>query len=252
VADEIIQPLAANPSPFDGTWRPEPQRPGPDRKPDILVLADGVYDCLSCQPPYRVPADGREHAVSDQPSFDTIAITVVDERTVRKVGRKDGTTVIDSISVVGADGNAKVETQTVSGGGPTPFAFAIQSTRLRAGPAGGHALSGTWQVVEMDLVDHEEDTVYRVVDDTLTMSDGFGRSFVAKLDGTIAPYHGDPRFDSVSVRRIDERTIEESDRLGDRIVLVARWLVDPDGETIHVRFDDGRGGVMEQTGHRLG
>jgi hypothetical protein len=246
----MAQPMTANPSPFDGTWRPDPQRPGPDREPDVLELVDGVYACDSCEPPYRVAADGLDHPVPGQPAFDTISITVVDERTVRKISRRGGD-VVDSLIVVSADGDTKVETQTRTGTVAHPYVFRIESTRLSAGAPGGHAVSGRWRAVEMDLVNHEEDTVYAVVDGTFHMRDGFGRSFAAALDGSIAPYHGDTQFSSVSVTRIDERTIEERDRLGDDVVFVARWHVDPDGETMHVRFDDGHGHVMEQTGHRL-
>ena len=53
------------------------------------------------------------------------------------------------------------------------------------------------------------------------------------------------------MRAIDERTIEESNLDGDAVVQVTRWQIDPDGRTMHVRFDDTHGHVMEQTGHRL-
>ena len=33
-------------------------------KPDQVALADGVYGCASCTPPYSVPADGRPHSVA--------------------------------------------------------------------------------------------------------------------------------------------------------------------------------------------
>jgi hypothetical protein len=46
----------------DGTWRPNYEPPGPDEPPDTLTLAEGIYEYRTCLPPYRVPADGREHA----------------------------------------------------------------------------------------------------------------------------------------------------------------------------------------------
>jgi hypothetical protein len=45
--------------------------------------------------------------------------------------------------------------------------------------------------------------------------------------------------------------MEESNYSGDELVQVTRWHVDPDGTTMHVRFDDTRGHVMDQTGHEL-
>jgi hypothetical protein len=110
---------------------------------------------------------------------------------------------------------------------------------------------GAWKVVAMDLLNHDEDTVYRIDGDTLRMTDQLGRSFDAKLDGTEAPYHGDPRFTGVSLQVIDERTIEERNLRDGVIVQATRWRVEPDGRTMHVRFDDLHGHVMEQTGHKL-
>jgi hypothetical protein len=62
-------------------------------------------------------------------------------------------------------------------------------------------------LIESDLVNHEEDTTYLVKGSTLSMSDRLGRSFVANLDGTDAPYKGDPSYTSVSVKLIDSRLI---------------------------------------------
>jgi hypothetical protein len=83
------------------------------------------------------------------------------------------------------------------------------------------------------------------------MRDGFGRSFDAPLDGTLAPYVGDTRFTTVTIRQIDERTIEEVDRNGSAVVLTTTWQVDADGHTIHVRFEHANGLIQEQDGQRL-
>ena len=149
---------------FDGTRRPDPQRPTPDAKPDVLTLSNGNYECQSCQPPYRVPADGQDRAVSGNPRFDTLAISVVDGRTVLRTARRDGVVVVDARTVVAVDGNSKAETQTVTGVGPRPFEFSATSTRVTPAAAGSHALSGSWRVLEMDLVNHDEDTAYQVTD----------------------------------------------------------------------------------------
>src|SRR5262249_9098849 len=107
------------------------------------------------------------------------------------------------------------------------------------------------RMVEGDLVNHEEDTTYELVGGSLKMTDRMGRSFAAKLDGTDAPYNGDPRYTTVSLKVIDGRTIEETDKNGAQAVLITRWSVDPDGRTMHVRFDNTHGFVQTQTGHKL-
>jgi hypothetical protein len=254
---------------FDGTWRPDYGPPGPDADPDVVSLADGIYACRTCRPPYRVPADGEEHRVDGHPRFDTLVVSVVDDRTVRQVGRRDGVVTIEATTSISADGDTRTETWTAANlvdgvivpvttpmvGPPDvpkrPVQFVSSATRVGPRPADAHLASGAWKVVAMDLLNHDEDTVYRIDGDTLRMTDQLGRSFDAKLDGTEAPYHGDPRFTGVSLQVIDERTIEERNLRDGVIVQATRWRVEPDGRTMHVRFDDLHGHVMEQTGHKL-
>jgi hypothetical protein len=38
---------------FTGTWRPDPQVFSPTRKPDVIELANSIYECRSCSPPSK-------------------------------------------------------------------------------------------------------------------------------------------------------------------------------------------------------
>ena len=247
----LISSVTMAQSPFNGTWRPDPQRPGPDRKPDVIQLVSGEYGCQSCKPPYKVKADGTDQPISGSTRFDTLRVTVVDDRTITKTAKKAGATVVESRVQVSPDGRELTERQLLSDMGPRTVSLTSHSSRLSAGPQGSHRVSGSWHLIETDLTNHDEDTIYSVAGDTLTMSDQMGRSFAAKLDGTDAPYRGDPKFTAVSVKLIDERTLEESDKKDGKVVQINRWAVDPDGKTIHVRFDDTQGHVQQQTGHKL-
>lgn len=238
-------------SAFDGIWRPDVQRPGPDAPIDELRVADGAYASLSSSPPYSVAADGEPHPVEGQRGFDRLAVTIVDARTVRRVAWRGDTLVVDAVTVLSPFGHTKRETQRQFGAGPTAFEFAITSRRVGPGPEGAHALSGRWQPVEADLPNHEEDTQYRVVDGVFSMRDGFGRAFDAPLDGTAVPYLNDARFTTVSCRQLDPMTIEEVDGNDDGVVLTTTWRVAPDGQAIHVRFEYADGRIQEQDGRRL-
>jgi hypothetical protein len=238
-------------SPFEGTWRPDPQRPDPGRKPDVIQLINGEYDCQSCTPPYKVKADGMDHSLSGNPRFDALRITVVDDRTITKVARKAGKPVVESRVEVSADGRTLTERQILSDAGPRKIDFTSHSSRVAEAPQGSHHISGSWHLIDADLTHHDEDTDYHIAGNALTMSDRMGRSFTAKLDGTDAPYQGDPEVTSVSVKQLDAHTIEESDKNAGKVVKIIRWSVDPDGKTMHVRFDDGHGHVQQQTGHKL-
>lgn len=238
-------------SPFNGTWRPDPQRPDPGRPSDVFQLKDGEYECHSCSPPYRVKADGLAHPISGNRRFDSLSVRVVDDRTIAKTATRNGTIVIESRAEVSADGQTLTERQKMSDVGPHPVDFTSQSSRVAPVPAGAHRISGSWHLVEADLTNHDEDTDYVVADGFLSMSDRMGRSFKAKLDGTDAAYVGDSEFTTVSVRQIDSRTIEETDKKDGKPVKVARWSVDADGKTMHVQFDDLRGHVQHQDGHKV-
>jgi len=251
VGSAFMAPAVLAQSIFDGTWRPDPQIYSPTRKPDVLELANGVYACQSCTPPYTVKADGHDQPISGNPYYDSLSITTLDDRTVIKVGKQDRKTVAEVKVAVAVDGQTKTEVQTLFNMAPRPMEITMHSVRVAAGSPGSHLLSGTWRAIDADVSNHAEDTVFKVTGDVLAMSDGLGRSFSAKLDGTEAPYLGSEAADRVSLRKIDARTIEESDKKGGQVVKISRWTLDPDGKTMHVRFDDTHGHVQEQDGHKV-
>ena len=72
-----------------------------------------------------------------------------------------------------------------------------------------------------------------------------------EIDGTPAPYKGSDEFNGVSLKLIDERTIEESDLNDGKVGKISRWALSPDGQSIHVRFDDLHGRIQEQDGHKV-
>lgn len=247
----LLAPLGSAQSLFEGTWRPDPQRPGPGTPPDSISLVNGVYECKTCEPAYRVPADGHDHPVTGSPYFDTLSVSVTDDHTVARTAKLRGTVMADMKDVVSADGNSRTGTQTVNGMMPKPVELTSTYSRAAPAPAGAHAISGQWRPIETDLTHHEEDTTYHVTANRITMSDKLGRSFSATIDGADAPYQGDANFNSVSLKLIDEHTLEESDKRGGQVVQINRWTIDPDGKRMHARFDDTHGHMQQQDGRKL-
>ncbi len=246
----LVPALCAAQSAFEGTWRPEPQRPS---HPPIetAVLLNGEYECSTCTPPYKVKADGHDQALQGNPYYDSIAIAIIDARTITKTGKKDGKVSADTKVTVSADGNAKTEVQTLIGMAAVPIELTAKFSRVAAGERGSHRVSGGWQMREMDVSNHVEDTTFRVSGGALAMTDRMGRSFTAKLDGTPAPYQGSDEFNGVSLKLVDERTIEESDLRDGKVVKISRWALGPDGQTMHATFDDTHGHVQHQDGHKV-
>jgi hypothetical protein len=145
----ILTPaLGTAQSAFNGTWRPDPQRPGPGEKPTVVELIEGHYECKSCAPPYNIKSDGHDQPIPGVPYYDTLSVTVVDQHTVLKTAKKGGQTVAEIKDAVSADGRTMVETQTVVGMAPRPFEFAKQLTRMTAGHPHAHLISGEWRLVE--------------------------------------------------------------------------------------------------------
>jgi hypothetical protein len=200
---------------------------------------------------FKIKVDGHDQTIEGNHNYDTLSMTIVDDRTVTKIAKKGGNVVLEAKVLVSGDGMTKTDVQTMYDMAPRPIEFTTHSTRVSAGPKGSHAVSGEWRVIDGDLTNHAEDTIFQVSENTLSMSDRMGRSFSAKLDGTDAPYNGSDEFTSVSLKLIDKNTIEESDKKDGRVVQISLWSVGPDGKTMHVRFDDTHGHVQEQDGHKV-
>jgi len=110
----LLPALCFGQSAFDGTWRPDPQRPS-HPKTETALLANGEYQCPTCTPPYTAKADGHDQPIQGHPYFDTITISIVDDHTITKIGKKDGRVVADTKVTVAADGATKTEVQTIIG-----------------------------------------------------------------------------------------------------------------------------------------
>jgi hypothetical protein len=79
--------------------------------------------------------------------------------------------------------------------------------------------------------------------DSLKMSDPTGASFDAKVDGREYPYQGSSQNDHVVLKRINARTIEETDKGGGKVLSTARMTVSPDDRTLTMVVHDSSGGV---------
>ena len=90
---DFLAPAVMAQSVFDGTWWPDRQIFSPTRKPDVIELANDVYDCQSCTPPYKIKADGHDQGITGNPYYDTLSITMADDGTVTKIAKKGGKVV---------------------------------------------------------------------------------------------------------------------------------------------------------------
>lgn len=232
---------AAHASVFDGTWRADMStaRLLATGKPQILRVQDGQYECRTCDPPLRVRADGTDQAATGGLTFDTVSIAVLDERTVVETLKRAGKTVAIRKFTVSDDGASAVSETSEHAATGGPEAIRRQSwTRLRAGPPGSHAVSGSWVRGKPLLRDKTVTVTFTVSGNALAMRAPNGTSYAAPLSGEDAPYAGDPGIDSVSVRRLSAREFEETDKKAGKPVQRWRWSFDAGGRTGHVTWLD--------------
>jgi len=65
-----------------------------------------------------------------------------------------------------------------------------------------------------------------------------GQSYTAKLDGTDAPYKGDPGITSVSVKKTGPNSIVETDKRDGKAISVAHITVSADGKSMTFDVED--------------
>jgi len=231
----VVSVPAIAQSAFDGTWKFNLNDAQFAKKPDVFVLQDGMYHCKTCVPPIDVKADGQDQPVEGHPYFDSVNIKVVDDRTIEEVDKKNGKTVATGKTTVSQDGKtANFEFTDSSNTNGDPVSGKGTITQVAKGPAGSHAVSGSWVTSKLDTLSDNG----LLVTFSLSMTNPTGQSYVAKLDGTDAPYKGDPGITSVSVKSMGENTIEETDKRDGKVISVARMTVGSDGKIITLKVED--------------
>jgi hypothetical protein len=226
---------------FNGTWKIDMNKVDFSKKPDVYVLMGGMYECKTCVPPYRIKADGMDQAVTGHPYFDSVAITVVNDHEVKEVDKKGGKVVGTSTTVISPDGKKATFTFTDSSdtnGGP-PVTGKGESEQVAPGPAGSHAVSGSWRMGKIESL--SENAIvwsYAVKGDWITMTSKTGQQYTAKLDGSDAPMKGDPGVTSVEVKMLGKNVLVETDKRGDKVVSVMTMTVSPDGKTAKASVED--------------
>src|SRR6202166_4730118 len=100
----LIPSISSAQSSLDGNWKFDLNKIKMPEKPDVYLLQDGMYHCKTCVPPVDVKADGQDQKVTGHPYYDTVAVRVVDDRTVEVTDKKDGKSVLSYKKVVSPDG----------------------------------------------------------------------------------------------------------------------------------------------------
>jgi hypothetical protein len=236
---------------FDGTWEMKMdtiQLAGP---PEEYVIDKGMYHCLSCVPKIDVKTDGSDQKVAGHAYSDTLAVRVLDAKSVEFTSKKDGKTFFVATETVSSNGNTMTEefTNTIEN---QPVSGKAKFTRVSKGPLGTHALSGSWSMRTIRN-DASQDSLstYQSTKDGMKWSDKNSQSYDAKFDGIDYPVQGDPGHMTVSLRRIDDDAIEETYKQEGKVIRLARMTVSKDGKSMRVvSTDKQRDGTMTYTAEK--
>jgi hypothetical protein len=225
-------------SAFDGTWKARMDSIQVSGKPDVYVIADGTYSCPSCDPPVeKVPADGAWHKLSGHAYYDELRVRVVDAHTVEFSQRQHGKEVGSNTMQVAADGQS-LSGKFTSYQGTKPATGSYREKRVAAGPAGAHALSGSWLQDQMSDGNDALRTVnYAMTAESFSMHAN-GQSYEAKFDGQQYPINGDPGNTKVTLKKIDAHTVQETDYREGKVVDEIRLAAAEDGKTLQLTDKD--------------
>lgn len=227
-------------SAFDGTWKIDLNQTQLPTKPGVYVLQNGTYHCRTCIPPIDVRADGLDHKVAGDSCYDTVNIRVMDDRTVLETDKSKGQIVHTEKVTVSADGSTAVwEFSDSCSANGEEVSWKQISVRASRGPVGAHAISGSWRAMRIvNSSDNGPTATLKLEGDVFSFADSTGQSYTAKLDGPDAPLTGGASNTLVSVRRVDDGTIEETDKRAGKVVSVTRFAISTDGRTLNVTISD--------------
>ncbi len=218
--------------PFDGTWRINLDQSKPVQKSLVISVNKGVYDCLSCNPPIHIKADGTDQPLSGQANV-AINVREIDPRTVAFAGYQGGKLVTEYTRTVSNDGKTLTEKGSEH---PNDRAMSFEDTftRVEKAPAGANRISGSWRRDKAKAGENGLMTTYKTTSAELSMSTPTGESYTAKLDGKDYPVKGSYEYNTVSLNRINERTIEETVKLDGKVIGVSKMTVAHDGKKMTV------------------
>jgi hypothetical protein len=227
-------------SPFDGTWRIDPESQRFSAKPDIYLLKEGRYQCITCDPQLDLPADGADHPITGEPCYDTVSVRVVNDHTTEETDKRNGKTVGTTRIIVSPDGKtATTEWMETCNANDDISSGKDILSRVTKGPRGSHAISGSWRTLKRwNQSENALVVTLKLEDETFSFADPTGQSYVARLDGTETPIKGDLSNTMVSVRRIGVNTIQETDKHNGKIVEVVCFTVWADRKTISVSMEN--------------
>jgi hypothetical protein len=224
--------------PFDGTWKIEISQPQTSQSEDaVVLLQNGTFQCISCNPKINIKADGTDQAVPPETKeYDMMAIKVVDDKATESTAKKAGRVVNRTKNTISADGKTStIEITNYPEPGKQPFTYRLTYIRVAEGSPGSHAISGTWRMQNLNAALM---VIMKSTPDGLMSSGPTAQSFDAKFDGKDYPVKGAAPGTTVSLSKVNERAIDQTNKQNGKIVAVTHMTVSADGKTMTISLEN--------------
>jgi hypothetical protein len=219
-------------SSFDGTWRTNMDQSKISPKPNVWSVNNCMYDCSTCSPKIDVKADGTDQPVTGQ-SYDTISVREVDSKSIAIATKKGSKTVYDQTRKVSDDGKTlTIKVDYHPENSDQTISSEATFTRIGTAPAGANGTSGSWRITKVKESENGRTATYKSDGDSFSFSTPTGESYTAKMDGKDYPVKGAYGWDSVSLKRVDDHTIQETDKRDGKVITVLKMTVAADGKTM--------------------
>ncbi len=240
----LFAPVAWTQGPFDGTWKVKLSNAQFEEKPYTFELQKSRFKCPDCAVPVDIKADGSDQPVPGAKGYDTLAVKQLDSKTVQLTRKKGGKIVNEVTDTVSDDGKTlTAQFKTYPPEGP-PVTGTEKMRRVGEGPKGAHVMSGSWRTEKVENVSEQGLTfTFKSTEDGLSMSTPTGESYDAKFDGKDYPVKGDRAGGTVSVKKVNDTTVEETYKQDGKPTAVTQFTVE--GKTLKVVSKNVRRGTTE-------
>jgi hypothetical protein len=222
VASLVTSTLRAATDPFVGDWKLNPSESKVVDSMKVESLGGNKYAFDLGGGPERIVADGTDQAGA----FGTmLSVTVEGPDAWKVVRKKDGHMLLTGNWKLSHDGNTLIDNYTEF----RPDGSQSTTNYLFKRTAGGQGFAGTWEstmpmtssfVLQIRPYEGNGLSVIRSPEDTRNL----------KLDGKDyrVEGHGVPQNSTSSARRVDERTLEITDKVDGKITRTDRRELSPD------------------------
>lgn len=228
VALLLLSPVVAlAQSPFDGTWVIDSSSAQFPQKPAVFLLSNGEFHLDG----EEIKADGNDHRISPTGYGNTKSVRILNDRAVELITKKAGKPMFTEVATVSPDGKTLTE-DVKDTTEAQPVTIKTVSRRVSNGPPGSHAISGSWQAYKTNRSKNGSIITYHCTADGFSARTPLGEKFNAKFDGKFYSVEDDPGHTTISVKLIDQNTLEQTSKRDGKIVGVMRLTVAVGGLTI--------------------